>query len=755
MSSGIELQACPSSQDDRGCLVGLLEHHINTAPPTYIVRNLNNQSSPLAVELFHLPRPPLHSIRPAGQNCRERKVKCNGNHSGCQQCAHLNLRCIYKTSDAASKSRAKAGRGSVISRLKRHGVRENAVPEVSRGCGLRIAPVSSSNGTGSIPLSSPPEKPLPGAGAGSAMMMALESEFDQAFFSALVQPYDDYIYCVSPVVTASEVRAAIGAMHDDPFDFLLVHAFGAATLNLTQPDWRADPREAAKLKRLMDIAVYARSQLSAPCFSSIQQQQKQQAAGSGGGSGCGSGVRPLLAESFIMSNIFLEICFMAFQRHEEAFLMLREAVSLIQVLRIDSRTRARSLQERTAAAGGGAQTDESRRQRAAEAKRERLYWLVFIHERFMAIIEYYPIVLEPLQGSVAVDDETLPVQIREGFQSLIQMFCVIDHDFVSHWRGVSPTLSSSSSSSTAALASSSSPSLPSGSAVTREWIEAKKSQLDSLDFMLQPRPAASSSSPYSLGNIIHPTDDLFAATTAATSESSPSANLATENWATLSTLQQADLVVTRQWMLTLLWQLALSHCVLTSSSSSSASAGADGHGHGYNHEGVPGSSPQATSGTSTTTTAPEATPMSLSFPVRLSQQLRAVILQLGRQYVERHGTGIIQKLFEITTTFADVIVHVPVPHLLSSSSPVPVSVSSPGTAVGAAAVAGGEDRARKEEQQQQEQEQQQHQERERRQRFDDFEFLHNFLRDFAGLDEVQGRILADKAALVRAVQRSG
>ncbi|KXJ91644.1 hypothetical protein Micbo1qcDRAFT_203704 [Microdochium bolleyi] len=610
---------------------------------------------------------PKRALR-ACENCRERKVKCNGNRACCQQCAHLNLRCVYKAGGAAARSRANASsRGSVISRLKGNGS-HSAQPMPLRSTADRTI----SNGTNAAAsVGSSVELPT-----GRPSSLALETEFGEAFFRALVQPYDDYIYCVSPVVTAVEMHAAIKTMRDDPLDFQLVHAFGAVTMNLTEPNWTADSRDAATVKRLMDIAMSVRSRIST--------------SGLGGnGVGGGGSLRIMLDERYIMAGIFLEICLMAFRRHDEAFLMLREAISLIQLLQV-GKTRS-SLQTRST---------ESRQQRAADAKRERLYWEAFIHERFLAIIEYYPIVLEPLEDSIAVEDETLPVQVREGFQSLIQLFCVIDHEFVSHWRrDVSAATSTRPASATV---------------VTKEWIESKKRELDSLDFMLQPESISSGDRPWQ--------SSLHAVPSA---DSPASQHMATENWTSLNTLQQADLVITRQWMLTLLWQLALSHCVLPLSSSSGNSD------HQYHSQGEAGRTHEDHRIGAGSTTSPyndhdiyaaigdrdhrhsgpasasAIVPLSLSFPVRLSQQLRAVITQLGRKYIERHGSGIIQKLFEITTTFADVIVHVPVSGLEAE---------------------------------------------EREQRLRDFDFLLNFLREFARLDEVQARILGEKAELVRGVE---
>lgn len=51
--------------------------------------------------------------------------------------------------------------------------------------------------------------------------------------------------------------------------------------------------------------------------------------------------------------------------------------------------------------------------------------------------------------------------------------------------------------------------------------------------------------------------------------------------------------------------------------------------------------------------------LSLSFPVRLSTQLRALMTRFSHQAIAIHGSGIQQKLFELTDTIANVIITVP------------------------------------------------------------------------------------------------
>ncbi|KAH8705871.1 hypothetical protein BGW36DRAFT_368299 [Talaromyces proteolyticus] len=88
----------------------------------------------------------------------------------------------------------------------------------------------------------------------------------------------------------------------------------------------------------------------------------------------------------------------------------------------------------------------------------------------------------------------------------------------------------------------------------------------------------------------------------------------------LPLMLQADLIITRHWLRTLTWQIALSNILLSSSANSLPL-------------------------------------LSLSFPFRLSKQLRQFLISIPRDLVGIHGSGILQKLFEIANTITDVVLH--------------------------------------------------------------------------------------------------
>jgi hypothetical protein len=233
---------------------------------------------------------------------------------------------------------------------------------------------------------------------------------------------------------------------------------------------------------------------------------------------------------------FIHNCLMSLQSNDSAFYYLRDSISIIQLLRIDNPENAAIL------------TPPER------SKSQRLYWQAYIHERFLAILDYRRPILPPLY-TMPEDDPTLPIQVHEGFSQIIKLFRLLDTDFLNSW------LDSQ------------------GGNVTSTWVEAKSREL----------------------------------------EGDPEADA--RELAKLTTMQRADLTITREWLRTLVWRLAMGQTLLSSRSSKEC--------------------------------------LSLLFPVRLSQTLRQQVSNMSRQDIEVHGSSITQKLFEITDTIADVLIHVP------------------------------------------------------------------------------------------------
>ncbi|KAM4061150.1 fungal zn(2)-Cys(6) binuclear cluster domain-containing protein [Hirsutella rhossiliensis] len=203
------------------------------------------------------------------------------------------------------------------------------------------------------------------------------------------------------------------------------------------------------------------------------------------------------------------------------------------------------------------------------SRRQRMYWEAYIHERFLCIVSGFPCIMVPLRTGLPITDSSVPSWVTLGFNRLIHLFGIMDGPLLTHWAAQhDPT----------ELAP----------AVTARWIEIKQAELDQ--------------------------DEARAAEAAG--------DMTTGGHGALSELQHVDLFVTRLWLRTLVWQLALSHRLLRSAPPQNS------------HEGL-----------------------SLHFPAqRLSAQLRSLVGRLGSiSSVVNHGSGLLQKLFEITSTVADVL----------------------------------------------------------------------------------------------------
>jgi len=240
----------------------------------------------------------------------------------------------------------------------------------------------------------------------------------------------------------------------------------------------------------------------------------------------------------IMVPLLTAVCFVASQRHvDSGFYYLREAITRLQIVRVK-------------------QTETSPSKSLGEqAQLERLYWLLFIHERFFSISFYRQAVLSVLPNFPA-QDSCWSAGVQEGFMQIIRLFRAVDRDFLEHWLDRQKP------------------------SMTFEWIQSKQAEL---------------------GDDIDSWEDQIKY---------------------LSVMQQVDLIVTCYWLRILVWQMALSKLLLTSNP-------------GFEQEF-----------------------MSVVFPVTLSSRLRGFLTTTPRQAVEVHGTGILQKIFDITTTLADVLEYV-------------------------------------------------------------------------------------------------
>ncbi|CAK7230041.1 hypothetical protein SCUCBS95973_007439 [Sporothrix curviconia] len=432
-------------------------------------------------------------------SCRFRKVKCSGSHP-CTQCAHLGLTCAFAPPSVRRKNGA---RGALVQQLQRTA---KTIP--------RNAPIR--------PLSSSPEILPPPSQA---------TPYTAAFFLALVPDYEQVVYPVNPIITADEIRAAVATMYTAVEDAALVYAFAAITMIFLQPSHTPAGDEGSRLADLMHRGLVAhRASETASLNSST--------------SSTSSGLGELhVTVKRVMTCMFLDMAMLSTGLLDRGFVVLREAIALLQTLKVTNDTPPHE-----------------------RARCQRLYWECFLHERFLFVINSRrTAVLPPLRlGRPLLPDPTIPAHVHAGFGRLVDLFCIIDDTFIRYW-GWSDNDDNNDSP---------------GVALTADWVEQKQAALDA-----EERTTASL-----LGS--------------------------------LTELQHVDIFITRLWLRTLVWQLALARGLLRSSPPESA------------HEGL-----------------------SLHFPAdRLSAQLRGLVCRLdSAASIATHGSGILQKLFEITTTIADVL----------------------------------------------------------------------------------------------------
>lgn len=360
--------------------------------------------------------------------------------------------------------------------------------------------------------------------------LAAGTGYSAGFFTALVPYFTEVVYPVNPIISPDEIITAISNMKQSFEDAALVYAFGAITTFLSQTSDTMSGGVSKQMDELMQYSLEAHKRADL---------------------NVGTNGR-LIEESFVTMKrittcVYLEVSMMAFKRFDRSFALLREAITMIQTIKVQS-----SAEEIL----GGAQF-------------QRLYWEAFIHERFLTIASGYPSVLSPLKTGFPIHDPDIQPNIQLGFNRLISLFMVMDRAFLTYWvqeeehEEFIPDL-------------------------TIEWVERKQAQLD---------------------------DDEASAARA-------NQELQDTYQQSLTEFQHADLFITRLWLRTIVWQLALSRGLLRSGPLQNT------------HEGL-----------------------SLHFPAqRLSKELRNLVTHLESvASISTQGSGIVQKLFEITSTISDVL----------------------------------------------------------------------------------------------------
>ncbi|KAL5603992.1 hypothetical protein FOVSG1_006742 [Fusarium oxysporum f. sp. vasinfectum] len=492
--------------------------------------------------------------------CRARKVKCNGQQP-CPPCEHLNLHCKFlrqRGTGGGSKARVAPRRNRILTQLR--SAQADGQPSLRDLRASTVDPTLAGSEVGA-------SDPSPGT-------VVEDSARERIWLLSLLPLYEQLVYVMNPIITCAEFRRSIDRIHVEPEEHgAFVYAAAAVAIHSTPLTSDQDSPQTP----LGSGAFECRTEASR--YNQLRDMVNKSFAARFQGKS--KGVMDHLAQRDvtvrkIMTCVFLAASLMGLRRRERAFTSLREAINMMQLLPYE-------------------EGDEDL------PRKQRLYWQLFIHERFAAIALGLPPVLTVC--GYPQPDVALPTYIQTGFGRLCRLFSIMDNDFMRYWtkyQGSSEKMGITFWNPE-----------PRDDEMTASWIERKHQELDADERSQHQNDA----------NILHSVEnDRDSYSSSSPEDTEPS-------WSTnVFELQNIDLQVTRLWIRTLLWQLAVSRMLLNSSLLSTA------------HQA-----------------------MSLTFPARdVVIQLRDHVSRLGsKTSFSPHGSGILDKLFEITNSIADVLLLVP------------------------------------------------------------------------------------------------
>ncbi|KIW11607.1 hypothetical protein PV08_10909 [Exophiala spinifera] len=347
----------------------------------------------------------------------------------------------------------------------------------------------------------------------STSTQALLSMFPKTYFLDLINDYYTYVFPTVPVIGREEFRQAIRNMACSNHDTALVFCLAAQTIYLSRAFSSRPPVTKDDVRTLFEMTLRAREPLL-----SVQQ---------------------ITSASVLVSLLVSTGMIDTFKDQAMGTYYNREAIAGLQALRVDDSEHQSSLEPQVA------------------AQRERLYWIVFIHDRYHSLQNDQLSNLPPLAFCTPQGLGDVPPDTDTWLDQEVRLFRVVDDDFLRfHKDKGDPRL-------------------------TREWIVEKQLQLGS------------------------------------------DAEAWIQTVQQFSELQQMDLIVTNYWLRTVLWRIALFRFPLMSN-------------QGDAHQRI----------------------LTLEYPMHLSRPLRHLLTTRSRAAVEFHGEGMLQKLFDITCTVADVLLNV-------------------------------------------------------------------------------------------------
>lgn len=210
----------------------------------------------------------------------------------------------------------------------------------------------------------------------------------------MLRDYDAYVFPFHPIITPAEAREAVCAMHHDLEARAFVYALTAVTISLALTSTVPGNEDAAAI-----LDWLRRSTAAFPGVLSVDDIT----------------IRRIVAVEFI------HVALGCLGRFEPAYYYLRQSVSMVEALRVDD---PHSLTHFSA---------------SERAKRQRLYALIWVHERYFALSHYHAPTLttEPLISAYASMEDTISPQIAHGFDQIVSLFRHVDGDMIRNWLALS------------------------------------------------------------------------------------------------------------------------------------------------------------------------------------------------------------------------------------------------------------------------------------------------------------------------------
>ncbi|CAN6640134.1 hypothetical protein TRVA0_018S00364 [Trichomonascus vanleenenianus] len=199
------------------------------------------------------------------------------------------------------------------------------------------------------------------------------------FYKGFMDEYAESIYPVFPVISKEELLSHISKMDSGTAsgaESSLVCAACAMTFSRIRAPFQPGEQDYEEIVRqLLEKALALRGTL---------------------------GSRDSLNLENIMTSVFLSSCFVSIHEVDLAWFYLREAITMVTILKLESDRVPRY---------------------------ERLYWMLFIHERSMAIKYHQAAQLNVLERYPG-EDSSIPVNAHDGFIQLIKLFALIEKSLI-------------------------------------------------------------------------------------------------------------------------------------------------------------------------------------------------------------------------------------------------------------------------------------------------------------------------------------